>query len=100
MLLGQNLVYYVLNNSQSTLVLAFLGVAGLFSFSISNFNQTEGQNYSSVTSKEFESIRTTIDQAIAAFNEGNLSGAYEQLEKTENQMEEVESRIIFELGIE
>lgn len=87
-------------NSRSTLVLAFLGVAGLFSFSISNFNQTEGQNYSSVTNKEFKSIRTSLDQGIAAFNEGNLSGSYEQLQKTEALLEMVESRIIFELGIE
>jgi hypothetical protein len=73
---------------------------GLFSISISNFNQAHGQNYSSVTSREFESIRTSLDQAIDAFNEGNLSGTYEKLEKTEDLIELIESRIIFELGIE
>ena len=75
-------------------------VFGLLSLSISIFNEAKGQNYSSVTSKEFESIRTSLDQAIAAFNEGNLTEAYELLEKTQNQTEIVESRIIFELGVE
>lgn len=89
-----------MNSRKSILLFALLGVTGLFSLSISNLNQTQGQNYSSITSKEFELIRTSLDQAIAAFNEGNLSGAYEKLEKTEDLMEMVESRIIFELGIE
>lgn len=89
-----------MNNRKSAVILTLLGVAGLFSFFISNFNQVEGQNYTSVTIKEFESIRTSLDQAIAAFNEGNLSGAYEQLEKTEDLLEMIESRIIFELGVE
>jgi len=71
-----------------------------YSLFISNFNQVEGQNYTSVTIKEFESIRTSLDQAIAAFDEGYFNGAYEQLEKTENLLEMVGSRIIFELGLE
>lgn len=89
-----------MNSRKSAVVPTLLGVAGLFSLFISNFNQVEGQNYTSVTIKEFESIRTSLDQAIAAFNEGNLTEAYELLEKTQNQTEIVESRIIFELGVE
>jgi outer membrane protein assembly factor BamD (BamD/ComL family) len=85
-------------NNQQSILFTVLVFAGLFS--MANLIQAQGQNYTSVTSTEFESIRTSLDQAIAAFNEGNLSEAYEQLEKTENQMEIVESRIIFELGIE
>ncbi len=93
-------VYYLLNNNHSSIVLSFLGVVALFTFSTSNFNEVKGQNYTSVTIKEFESIRTSLDQAIDAFNEGNLRGAYEQLQQTENQTQIVESRILFELGIE
>jgi len=93
-------VYYLLNDSQSSIILSFLGVIALFTFSTSNFNEVKGQNYTSLTIKEFESIRTSLDQAIDAFNVGNLSGAYEQLQQTENQTQIVESRILFELGIE
>lgn len=88
----------IMNNHQNTLLFFVLGVAGLFY--IANVTQAQGQNYTSVTSKEFESIRTSLDLAIAAFHVGNLSGAYEQLQKTEDQLETVESRIIFELGVE
>lgn len=87
-----------MNNHQNTLLFIVLEVAGLFYFA--NVTQVQGQNYTSVTSKEFESIRISLDLAIAAFHEGNLSGAFDQLQKTEGQLKSVESRIIFELGVE
>jgi hypothetical protein len=87
-----------MNNNQNTLLFIVLGVAGLYY--IAHVTQVQGQNYTSVTSKEFESIGISLDLAIAAFHEGNLSGAYDQLQKTEDQLETVESRIIFEVGVE
>lgn len=66
-----------MNNHQNTLLFIVLEVAGLFY--IANITQAQGQNYTSVTSKEFESIRISLDLAITAFHEGNLSGALDQL---------------------
>ena len=85
-----------MNDQQRTFLFAVLVVSGLFSMA----SFTQAQNYSSVTSTDLKSIRTSLDQAIASFDRGNLSGALQQLDRTEDQIDTIEDRIEFELGIE
>jgi hypothetical protein len=63
-------------------------------------NLDQEQNYSSVTSTALKSILASLDQAITAFDEGNLSGSLQQLDRTEDEIDIVEDRIEFQLGIE
>jgi hypothetical protein len=79
------------------LILTTLGFAGLFS--VANFPQAQAQ-VQNVTSADFEAIRASLDQAIQAFNNGNLAGALQQMDRTEDQMDTLEDRIEFQLGID
>jgi hypothetical protein len=83
---------------QRNLLFAILGISGMLS--VSSFIQSYAQNYSSVTSTELKSIRSSLEQAITAFDAGNLSEALNQLDSTEDEIDIVEDRIEFELGIE
>ena len=84
----------MMNKQVRILVWTVLGFAGLFS--MANFSQAQGQNASS---SEFEAVRTSLDQAIQAFEAGNASGALQQLDRTEDQMDMIEDRLEFQLGI-
>jgi predicted negative regulator of RcsB-dependent stress response len=79
------------------LIWAVLGIAGLFSVANFSHTQAQGQNASSA---EFDAIRTSLDQASQAFEAGNMSGALQQLDRTEDQMDMVEDRLEFQLGID
>jgi hypothetical protein len=79
------------------LIWAVLGVTGIFS--LANYSQAQAQ-VQNVTSADFEAISASLDQAVQAFDSGNLSGALQQLDRTEDQMDMVEDRIEFQLGID
>jgi predicted negative regulator of RcsB-dependent stress response len=85
-----------MNKQIRILVWTVLGFAGLFSMANFSQAQAQGQNASS---SEFEAIRTSLDQAIQAFEAGNASGALQQLDRTEDQMDMIEDRLEFQLGI-
>jgi predicted negative regulator of RcsB-dependent stress response len=86
-----------MNKQVKILVWTILGFAGLFSMANFTQEQAQGQNASS---SEFEAVSTSLDQATQAFEAGNVSGALQQLDRTEDQMDMIEDRLEFQLGID
>jgi hypothetical protein len=61
----------------------------------------QGQQQSSpLTVKELEAAKASIDQAIGALQNNNLTQAMRQIEITEDQLDTAEDKLEFQLGLD
>jgi hypothetical protein len=79
------------------IIMAFVGI-----FSLSNaISNVQGQQQSSpLTVEELEAAKATIDQAIKALQNNNLTQTMQQIELTEDQLDVAEDKLEFQLGLD
>lgn len=77
-----------------------MAFVGIFSLSNTIPNVKGQQQSSSLTVEELEAAKASIDQAIQALQNNNLTQTMQQIERTEDQLDIAEDKLEFQLGLD
>jgi hypothetical protein len=77
-----------------------IAIGGIFSLSSIMTNAQGQQQSSPLTVEELEAAKASIDQAIDALQNNNLTQTMQQIEITEDQLDTAEDKLEFQLGLD
>lgn len=77
-----------------------IAIVGIFSLSNIMTNVQGQQQSSPLTVEELEAAKASIDQAIDALQNDNLTQTMQQIEITEDQLDTAEDKLEFQLGLD